>query len=121
MLTNFHSCLVLQKTCDMGMFGKLGDMGKMMSQLKEMKAAAEETKRKLDDIMLEGKSKCKRIVIRINGNQHISKLEIDHSAFDSTEELDEVLLDTFNRALVASKARREKEMADSAKGMLPGM
>lgn len=105
----------------MGMFGKLGDMGKMMSQLKEMKAAAEVTKSKLDNIYLEGKSKCRRIVIRINGNQVINKLEIDHVAFETTEELDEVLLETFNRALDASKKRMEKEMADSAKGMLPGM
>ncbi|MGB0167322.1 MAG: YbaB/EbfC family nucleoid-associated protein [Luteibaculum sp.] len=103
------------------MFGKLGDMSKMMSQLKEMKAAAEETKKRLDGVLLEGKSKCKRIVIRINGNQHIQKLEIDHEAFSSTEELDAVLLDTFNRALEASKKRMEKEMADSAKGMIPGM
>ncbi|TXC85254.1 YbaB/EbfC family nucleoid-associated protein [Luteibaculum oceani] len=105
----------------MGMFGKLGDMQKMMSQLKEMKAAADEAKKKLDEIVLEGKSKCKRVVIRITGNQHITKLEIDHNAFESTQELDEVLLDTFNRALDASKKRQEKEMADSAKGMLPGM
>ncbi len=105
----------------MGMFGKLGDMGKMMSQLKEMKAAADETKKRLDTVFLEGKSKCKRIVIRINGNQHITKLDIDHQAFESTEELDSVLLETFNRALDASKQRMEKEMAESAKGMLPGM
>ena len=50
----------------MGMFGKLGDMGKMMSQLKEMKAAADETKKRLDTVFLEGKSKCKRIVIRLS-------------------------------------------------------
>lgn len=103
------------------MFDKLGDMGKMMSQLKEMKAAAEETKKRLDEIFLEGKSKCRRITIRITGNQQITALEIDHEAFSSTEELDEVLLDTFNRALTASKSRMEKEMADSAKGLLPGM
>ncbi len=105
----------------MGMFDKMKDMGKMMSQLKEMKAAAEETKKRLDDIQLEGKSKCKRITIRITGNQNITRMDIDHEAFESTQELDVVLLETFNRALTASKARMEKEMSDSAKGMLPGM
>ena len=105
----------------MGMFDKVKDMGKMMSQLKEMKAAADEVKKKLDDVLLEGKSKCKRVTIRVTANQHITKLDIDHSAFESTEELDDVLLDTFNRALEASKKRQEKEMAESAKGMLPGM
>lgn len=103
------------------MFGKLGDMGKMMSQLKQMKAAAEETKKKLDSITLAGKSKCKRVVIHITGNQHITKMEIDHAAFSSTEELDQVLLETFNRALDASKKRMEQEMQESTKGLIPNL
>lgn len=105
----------------MGMFGKLGDMGKMMSQLKEMKAITDETKKRLDTVFLEGKSNCKRVVIRISGNQQITKLDIDHDAFDNNEELNQVLVETFNRAIQASKNRMEKEMAESAKGLLPGM
>ena len=100
------------------MFGK---MGEMMGQLRQMKAAADEVKEKLNEVELAGESRCGRVYLKINGNQEIRELRIDSARFDDPEEMNRVVMATLNKGISASKKRMEKEMQASAKNILPNL
>ena len=101
------------------MFGKLGDM---MGKLQEMKQKAEEVKLILADTLIHVEGAGGDIKIVITGDRKIKDLIIapglQHSA---TEELQEQLLVTLNRALAQADKVNDEEMKKAAGGIMPGL
>lgn len=96
--------------------------GDMMNKLREMKDKVEETKRNLDDKIIDVKSAGGDIRIKINGNRKFIAIEIaDALRFASKDEFDEQLLVALNKASSEAEKVFEDEMKNSASGLLPGM
>lgn len=101
------------------MFGKFGDM---MGKLQEMKQKADEIKLKLDNTIIEIEGAGGDIKISITGNRELKSLSISPALqHGNTEELEEQLTVTLNKALIKANELNENEMKKAASGMLPGM
>jgi len=104
------------------MFGKLGDMAKMMSQLKEAQAKMEETKRKLDSIYLQGKSYSENVTVSATASLKITRVEIKETALMlGATALSEEVLQAVNDALYQAQEVQKAEMAAVAKDAMPNI
>ncbi len=105
------------------MFGN-GDMGEMMANLQKMQGAAEESKKKLETIEVQGKSPDGKIRFVMNGNRKLKEVTfVDESilSLENKEEIEDLLVIAFNRALEDAEHVNESEMKNSASGLFPGM
>lgn len=105
------------------MFGN-GDMGEMMAKLQEMQSAAEDSKKKLETINVQGKSPDGNIRFVMDGNRKLKEVTfIDESLLspENKEEIEDMLVIAFNRALEEAEYINEQEMRSSASGLFPGM
>lgn len=92
----------------------------MMQKLQEMQKQIEESKKKLDTIKVEEKIDGKLKVVA-NGNRKIESIEIlGHQEMDK-EELEDYLILALNKVIEKASNVHDSEMANSAKGMMPGM
>jgi DNA-binding YbaB/EbfC family protein len=99
------------------MFGKFGDM---LGKLAEVKQKVEEIKAKLETTTLNVTGASGDIKITINGNRKIQKLEIAPSLQSaSKEELQQQLLETFNKAVSEADKLSADEMKKVAGGIIP--
>lgn len=93
--------------------------GNMMEKLQEMQNAVEVSKKKLDAISVEGKAEY--ITIEMTGNRRVKNVRIASEAPIDVEELEDLLTIALNRALEQADKINETEMANSARGIIPGM
>jgi DNA-binding YbaB/EbfC family protein len=99
------------------MFGKFGDM---LGKLAEVKQKIEEIKARLETTNLDVTGASGDIKITINGNRKIQRLEIASSLQSaSKEELQQQLLETFNKAVAEADKVSADEMKKVAGGMIP--
>ena len=96
------------------MFGK-----GMMKKLEQMQQQVEETKGKLDTITLTGEAMEGKVRVEANGNGVITNISVKTEM--SQEELTELIILAANRALEEANRTKEMEMAQSARGIIPGM
>lgn len=99
------------------MFGK-----DMMAKLQIMQQQAEASKEKLNTIYVNGEAGGNLVVVEMNGNRKLTKLSIN-TALDQMEkeDLEDLLTVALNRAIDAANVVNEKEMSNSAKGLIPGL
>lgn len=99
------------------MFGK-----DMMAKLQKMQQQAEASKEKLDSLYINGEAGGNLIVVEMNGNRKLTKVSIN-TALDQMEkeDLEDLLIVAFNRAIEAANKVNEQEMANSARGLIPGL
>lgn len=93
--------------------------GNMMDKLQEMQRVVEESKRKLDNISVEGKAD--GVAVEMNGNRKVKNVRISSLDDLDKEDLEDLLTVAFNRALEQADKIQESEMANSARGIIPGM
>ena len=91
----------------------------MMKKLQEMQAQMEEIKERLNHIKLIGEAEGGVVRVEVNGNGVITDIEIRAELPDDKKI--ELIQLAANRALEQSYNTREAEMAQSAKGMMPGL
>ena len=93
-----------------------------MGKLQEMKQKADEIKLKLDSTIINVEGAGGDIKIAISGNREIKSLTISPGLqHGNTEELEEQLIVTLNKALLKANELNDNEMKSVASGMLPGM
>ena len=99
------------------MFGK-----DMMAKLQKMQEQAQLSKENLDTITVRGEAGGNLVEVEMNGNRKLTNLSIN-KPLDQMEksDLEDLLSVALNRAIQAADAANEKEMANSAKGIIPGM
>ncbi|WP_339841106.1 YbaB/EbfC family nucleoid-associated protein [uncultured Maribacter sp.] len=101
-----------------------GDMMGMMGKLKETQKKVEATKKRLDTVILEEKSKDNLLSVTITANRELKKITIDDSLLEDKEQLEDYLIMTLNKAIQNASNVNEAELAAVAKeGMpnIPGM
>lgn len=93
----------------------------MMQKLQEMQQKVAETKARLDTILVDGDANGK-VKVTLTGNRAVKAINVegDLDSYDK-EELEDLLILAFNKALENADKVNESEMAAASAGMLPGM
>ncbi len=91
----------------------------MMKKMQAMQEKAEEAKERLNHIKLIGEAKEGAVRIEVNGNGVITNLSWKDDL--QGEELKQLIITAANRALEQANRTKEMEMAQAAKGIIPGM
>ena len=101
-----------------------GDMMTMMGKLKETQRKVEETKKRLDTVLIDEKSSDNKLKITLTANRNIKSISIDNELLNNKEQLEDYLILTLNKAIERATSVNETELAAVAKeGMpnIPGM
>lgn len=95
----------------------------MLGNLLDLKKKAEEVKKRLESITVEGEAANGSVKVVATADQKIQSVKIDRQlmADGETDQLEELLVVAANRALDASRQVMQAEMAAVYKGALPGM
>ena len=91
----------------------------MMKKLQAMQEKAEEAKERLNHIKLIGEARDGDVRVEVNGNGVITDIQLKEGL--AGEELIQLVITAANRALEQSYRTKEMEMAQSAKGIVPGL
>lgn len=93
----------------------------MMNKLKEAQQKVEETKKRLDTVLVDEISADRKIKVTLTANRKIKSISIDDSLLNDTEELEDYLIITLNKALEKASKINEDEMAVAAKSGMPNI
>ncbi|PKQ44100.1 YbaB/EbfC family nucleoid-associated protein [Confluentibacter flavum] len=101
-----------------------GDMMNMMGKLKETQKKIEDTKKRLDTVLIDEKSNDDLLKITITANRKIKSITFSDELLSDKEQLEDYLILTLNKAIERATQVNETELAAVAKeGMpnIPGM
>lgn len=96
----------------------------MMNKLKEAQKKVEDTKERLNSVMIDESSSNEELKITITANRSIKSISISDELMKDKEMLEDYLIITLNKAIERATAINEAELAAVAKeGMpnIPGM
>ncbi|WP_172919527.1 YbaB/EbfC family nucleoid-associated protein [Capnocytophaga canis] len=98
-----------------------GDLMGMMGKLKETQQKIEETKQRLNHVLIDETSSDGSIKVTITANREIKSLEISESLLEDREQLEDYLVLTLNKAIEKATQINETELAAVAKQGLPNI
>ncbi|HPF96038.1 MAG TPA: YbaB/EbfC family nucleoid-associated protein [Mangrovimonas sp.] len=101
-----------------------GDLMGMMGKLKETQKKVEETKKRLDTVLVDEQSNDGLVKVTLTANRAIKTIAVDDSLLEDKEQLEDYLVITLNKAIDKATKIQEAELAAVAKeGMpnIPGM
>jgi DNA-binding YbaB/EbfC family protein len=101
-----------------------GDMMGMMGKLKETQQKVEDTKKRMDTVLLDEKSADGLLEVVITANRELKQISISDDLLQDKEQLEDYLILTLNKAIEKATSVNETELAAVAKeGMpnIPGM
>lgn len=101
-----------------------GDLMGMVGKLKEAQKKIEETKKRLDTVLIDEQSNDGKLKITLTTNRTIKSIEIDGSLLQDKEQLEDYLVIVVNKAIEKATQVNETELGAVAKeGMpsIPGM
>ena len=99
----------------------IGDLGGMMSKLKEAQQKVEETKTRLNSVLVDEVAADGKIKITLTANREIKSISIDDSLLSDAEELEDYLVIALNKAIEKASKINETEMAVAAKSGMPNI
>lgn len=97
-----------------------GDLSGMMNKLQEAQKKIEETKKRLDTVLIDEETPGK-IKVTVTANREIKSIQVDESLLQDSEELEDYLVLTLNKAIQRANDINEKEMAIAAKDGMPNI
>ena len=98
-----------------------GDISGMMGKIKDAQKKVEETKKRLDTVLVDESSSDNKIKITLTANRKIKSISIDESLLSDAEELEDYLIITLNKAIEKASKINEHEMAVAAKSGMPNI
>ncbi|CAM1370843.1 Nucleoid-associated protein GFO_1796 [Tenacibaculum litopenaei] len=98
-----------------------GDISGMMGKLKEAQEKVEETKKRLDTVLIDEAGADGAVKVTVTANREIKAIRIDDSLLEDKEELEDYLILTLNKALSRASAINEQELAIAAKSGMPNI
>jgi len=96
-------------------------MMNMMGKLKETQKKVEDTKKRLDTVLIDEKSNDERLKITLTANRTIKSITIAEDLLKNKEELEDYLILTLNKAIEKATQVNEAELAAVAKEGLPNI
>ncbi len=101
-----------------------GDLMGMMGRIKEAQQKVEETKKRLDTVLIDEKSTDGLLQLTVTANREIRSVHIADELLEDKDQLEDYLIMVMNKALKRAGDINEAELAAAAKdGMpdIPGM
>ena len=100
------------------------DLMGMMGKLKETQQKMEETKKRLDSVLIDEQSSDGLLKVTITANRKIKLVTIDDSLLEDKEQLEDYMIIVMNKAIEKATKVNEAELDAVAKmdmPMIPGM
>lgn len=98
-----------------------GDLMGMMGKLQEAQKKVEETKQRLNTVLVDEQSADGLLKVTVTANRQIRTLEINNDLLEDKEQLEDYLILTLNKALEKAGAIHEAELAAAAKDGMPNI
>ncbi|WP_438711888.1 YbaB/EbfC family nucleoid-associated protein [Aquimarina muelleri] len=98
-----------------------GDMMGMMSKIKEAQQKVEETKKRLNTVLVDEESTDGLLKITLTANREITNIDIANSLLEDKEQLEDYLILTLNKAISKASKINESELAAVAKEGMPNI
>lgn len=97
------------------------DLMGMMGKLKETQQKIEETKKRLDTVLVDEKSNDGLLQVTLTANRKIKAITIDESLLEDKEQLEDYLILVLNKAIEKATNVNETELAAVAKDGMPNI
>jgi len=98
-----------------------GDMSGMMQKIKDAQKKVEETKVRLNTVLVDETGADGKIKVTLTANREIKSISIDDTLLSDKEELEDFLIITLNKAIAKASQINEHEMAIAAKAGMPNI
>ena len=98
-----------------------GDMMGMMAKLKEAQKKVEDTKKRLDTVLIDQSSNDNKLKVTITANRTLKSNSIDEDLLQDKEMLEDYLVLTLNKAIEKATHINETEIAAVAKEGMPNI
>jgi DNA-binding YbaB/EbfC family protein len=103
------------------MFGKLGDLSKMMKQAKEMNSQLENVQKELEHVEVQCESSCGKVTVIATCDMVLKKIHISQECIDTGDHeiIENKVIDACNNALAQAKLKAGELMSEYYKDMMP--
>jgi hypothetical protein len=98
-----------------------GDISGMMGKLKEAQQKVEETKKRLNTVLIDENAANGALEVTVTANREVKAITINESLLADKEELEDYLILTLNKALKRAGEINEHELAVAAKDGMPNI
>ncbi|MBE99784.1 YbaB/EbfC family nucleoid-associated protein [Flavobacterium coralii] len=98
-----------------------GDIMGMMGKIKETQQKIEETKKRLDTVLVDEQSNDGLLKITLTANRQVKAITVDDSLLEDKEQLEDYLIMVMNKALDKASAVNEAELGAVAKEGMPNI
>ena len=98
-----------------------GDIMGMMGKLKETQQKVEDTKTRLNSVLIDEQSSDGLLKITLTANRTIKSITVDDALLEDKEQLEDYLVLTLNKAIEKASAINEAELAAVAKDGMPNI
>ncbi|MFL9843512.1 YbaB/EbfC family nucleoid-associated protein [Flavobacterium rhizosphaerae] len=98
-----------------------GDIMGMMGKIKETQQKIEETKKRLDTVLVDEQSNDGLLKVTLTANRTIKSVDIDDSLLEDKEQLEDYLVLVLNKAIEKATAVNEAELGAVAKDGMPNI
>lgn len=98
-----------------------GDMMGMMGKLKETQQKVEETKKRMDTVLVDEKSTDDLLNVTVTASRTIKSVHINDTLLEDKEQLEDYLILVINKALEKAESIYENEIAAVAKDGMPNI
>lgn len=98
-----------------------GDIMGMMGKLKETQQKIEDTKKRLDTVLIDEQSNDGLLKVTLNANRKLKSIVIDDSLLEDKEQLEDYLVLVMNKAIEKATNVNETELGAVAKEGMPNI
>ena len=98
-----------------------GDIMGMMGKLKETQQKIEDTKKRLDTVLIDEQSNDGLLKVTLNANRKVKSVVIDDSLLQDKEQLEDYLVLVMNKAIEKATNVNEAELGAVAKEGMPNI
>ena len=98
-----------------------GDIMGMMGKLKETQQKIEETKKRLDTVLIDEQSNDGLLKVTMTANRTIKSVTVDDSLLEDKEQLEDYLVLVMNKAIAKATSVNEAELGAVAKDGMPNI
>jgi len=98
-----------------------GDMMGMMGKLKETQAKVEETKKRMETVLIDEQSSDGLLKVTVTASRQIKNITVDTELMEDKEQLEDYLVMVTNKALAKAEEIYETEVAAVAKDGMPNI
>lgn len=97
------------------------DISSMMGKLQEMKQKMEETKTRLNSILIDEKYGNGAVKVTLTANRRVKSIEVSEELLSDKEQLEDYLILALNKAIERADSINEQEMATMAMKNMPNI